>query len=114
MSKEVQVRVGDWVLFNRDRSYDQISVEIKQAAGVTPKLVKFAGGYPRQVNRLSVVAAFADKDTADRVRNGIAGVAGEFSRRRRLAEDERSARVTAALEAATKQVARLVATARHD
>jgi hypothetical protein len=114
VSDEVQVRVGDWVLFNRDRSYDQISVEMKQAEGVTPKLIKFAGGYPRQINRLSVVAAFADKDTADRVRNSIAGVAGEFARRRRLAEDERSARVTAALEAASKQVSRLVTEARHD
>lgn len=108
---EVSVAAGDWVLFRNDRSYDPVSVEMKQAEGVTPKLVKFAGTrHPRQCHRLSVVAAFAEKADAERARDGIAGIAGEFARRRRAAEDARSAAITAALAAANKQIARLLTT----
>lgn len=104
---------GDWVLFHGS-SYDKVSVELKQAAKITPSLVKFDGSWPRQCNRISVVAAFADKATAERVRDSINGVAGEFNRRRREAEDERTRRITEALAAANRQVERIVAKATAD
>jgi len=105
---EVPVSAGDWVLFRTEGSYDRVAVELKQAEAVTPKLVKFAGGFPRQCHRIGVVAAFADKAEAERARDGIAGIAGEFARRRRAAEDARSAAITAALTAANKQIERLL------
>lgn len=102
-------RAGEWILFRSASGYDRIAVEIKQAEKVTPKLVKFSGSWPRQCGRLDVVASFVDEETARRVRDSIGGVAGEFERRRRAAEDERSRRVTEALTAANQQVARIIA-----
>jgi hypothetical protein len=106
----VQPQAGDWVLF-RNSERDRVAVDMKQAAKVTPSLVKFDGGYPRQCHILSVVAWFADKQVAENVRDSIGGIAGEFNRRRRLAEDERSRRITQALVAANQQVARVIAAA---
>lgn len=104
-------RAGQWVLFKAS-TYNQIAVEIKRADKVTPKMVKFDGAsWPRQCGILDVVAAFDDEATAKDVRNKIAGVAGEYERRRRLAESEESARILSALTAANKQVARIVAQA---
>lgn len=101
---------GGWVVFRRS-SYDPVSVDVRQVAKITPSLVKFEGGWPRQCNRLSVVAYFSDKATAERVKDSINGVAREFSRHRRAIEDERSRRITEALEAANRQVERIVADA---
>lgn len=101
---------GEWVLFRDDR-HDPISVSIKQAEKVTPSLVKFSGNWPRQCHILSVVASFPDKETAERVRDSIGGVAGEYIRRCRSAEDERAARVASALEKANRQVEAIVARA---
>lgn len=106
---EVLVSEGDWVLFN-DSGFHPLRVDIKQAAKVTPKLVKLNGlGWPRQCHRLAVVAAVADEQTALRLRDSINGVAGEFQRRQRAAEEERSRRVSEARQAATKQIAKIVA-----
>lgn len=110
---DVTPKAGDWVLY-RGR-YERVSVEMQQADKVTPKLVKFTGtGWPRQCAMVAVVASFADKETAARVRDAIAGVAGEFSRRRRAAEDERSKRITQALTAANAQVDRILAKAKGE
>lgn len=101
---------GDWVLFRNESSYERVAVQCCQAERVTPKLVRFVGSrHPRQCSILSVVASYADKETAERMRDKIAGVAGEFSNRRRAAEEEKSRRVTAALEAAHQSIAKLLA-----
>jgi len=85
---------------------------MKQAEKVTPRLVKFVGAnYPRQCGILEVVGSFADKATAERVSDSIGGIAGEYERRRRAAQDELSARMTAAITAANQQIARLIAEA---
>lgn len=110
---EVAVSPGDWVLFRTDASYERVKVEVKQASKVTPRLVKFEGDrHPRQCGRLGVVAAFTDETTAMQVRDAIAGISGEFERRRRAAEDERSQRITTALTAANKKIAELIAACR--
>lgn len=101
---------GDWIVFKNDR-YDPVSVEMKQAIKVSPSIIKFEGGYPRQCHILSVLASFADKPAAERVRDSINGVAGEFRRRRRVIEDERSEKITKALEKANRQIERIVAAA---
>jgi hypothetical protein len=105
---EVTPKAGEWVLF-RNGSYERVAVEMKQAEKVTPSLVKFSGGYPRQCNILSVVASFTDRGVAEQARDAIGGIAGEFNRRRRAAEDERSRRITEALEAANRQVEAILA-----
>lgn len=103
---------GDWVLFRLASSYHKVAVEMKQAERVTPRLVKFVGAhYPRQCGILEVVASFSDKATAERVRDAIGGIAGEYERRRRSAHDELSARLTAAITAANQQVRRAIASA---
>ncbi|GAO78680.1 hypothetical protein [Sphingopyxis sp. C-1] len=101
---------GDWIIFKGDRS-DAVSVEMKQAIKVSPSIIKFEGGYPRQCHILSVVAAFTDKAAAERLRDSINGVAGEFRRLRRVIEDERSEKITKALEKAHRQIERIVAAA---
>jgi len=105
---EVPVAMDDWVLFRSESSYDPVAVQMKRATQVTPKLVRFGANHPKQCHRLSVVAAFPKQADAERVRDAIAGVAGEYQRRRRAAEDARSAAITAALTAANKQIARLL------
>lgn len=101
---------GDWVLFRTSTSYERVRVEVRQVAKTTPKLVKLEGRHwPRQCNLLDVVGVVPDKPTALRLQDAIAGVSGEFERKRRAAEDERSRRITEALIAANKQVARLIA-----
>ena len=108
VEKTVPVKAGDWVLFHGS-SYDPVAVILRQAEKKTPSLIKFkGGGFPRQCNVISVVGAFADKETAERIKNNIDGVAGEFYRRRRAAEDERSRRITEALTAANQQIQRLI------
>lgn len=104
---------GDWIVFRSDR-YDAVSVSMKQALKVSPSIIKFDGGYPRQCHILSVVASFADKSSAERVRDSINGVAGEFGRRRRTIEDERSEKITAALAKANRQIERIVAKAKGE
>ncbi len=107
---EVEVKPGGWVLFRTGSGYRPLEVEIRQAERVTPKLVRFVGDrWPRQCNRLAVVAAVDSEDAAKRIQDSIAGVSGEFERRRRAAEDERSRRITEARDAAEKQIARIVA-----
>lgn len=107
---EVNPNVGDFVLFRSNGSYERVTVEVKQAAKVSPRLVKFVGtSYPRQCSILEVVASFPDEATALRVKDSIAGVAGEFSRRRRAAEAERTRRVTDALTAANRTVEEIIA-----
>lgn len=106
---EVHVRPGEWILYRESGGYHPIEVKVERAHKVTPHLIKFDRAFwPRQVNRLSVVASFADNETAQRARDAIAGVSGEFERRRRAAEDELSRRITEARAAAEKQVARIV------
>ncbi len=106
---EVVVNLGDWVLFRNSR-YERVAVELRQAAKVTPALIKFEGTlHPRQCNRIAVVAAYPDKARAEQVRDAIGGVAGEFSRRRRVIEDERSEKITAALAKANRAVERIIA-----
>jgi len=108
-TNEVAVQPGDWVLFRTDSLYDRISVEIKQADKTTPKLVKFMGSrWPRQCSRTGVVAAFADKEAAERTRDAISGVAGEYLRRRRLADEDHTQRIKAAITAAHKQVSAIL------
>jgi len=108
---EVAVAEGDWVLFRTDGSYDRVGVEMKRAEKVTPKLVKFSGGWPRQVSTSGVVAAFSDEKTAKNVRDAIGGVAGEFARRKRKAETDHAARMATVNAAAEKQIAAIIARA---
>jgi hypothetical protein len=104
-------KAGEWVLF-RDSDYAPFRVAIKQAAKVTPKLVRFEGTqYPRQCSLLNVTASFASEEVAKRVAEQIGGVGGKFEKRRRAAEDERSSRITAARAAAEAQVIKIVARA---
>jgi hypothetical protein len=113
ITPEVAVKQGDWVLFRTDSAYERVKVSIAQAAKVTPKLIRFEGAmYPRQCGRIAVVAAFPDEQSAREVRDAIGGVSGEFERRRRIAEDTRSQRITEALTAANKQIASIIS-ARH-
>lgn len=104
-------KVGEYVLYRSDRAYDPVKVEIKRAAKVTAAMVKFDGGYPRQCSLLSVVGSFASEDLAKAVRDRIGGAAGEYARRKRIADDQRSAAMTAAITAANRQVAAIVAKA---
>lgn len=102
---------GDWVVFRNDR-YDPVAVQMKQAAKVTPSMVKFVGAYhPRQCHVISVVAAFTDEADAAKARDAINGIAGEFYRRRRAAEDEKSRRIIAAIAAANQQIDQYLAQA---
>jgi hypothetical protein len=79
---------------------------------VTPKLVKFVGSqWPRQCSILDLVASFKDEGTARRTADSIGGVAGEFNRRRRAANEEKTRRVTEALTAANRSVERIIASA---
>lgn len=108
---EVRPAAGEYVLFRTGSEYSPVTVELKRAAKITPSLVKFDGGYPRQCNILSVVASFASEEVARNVRDAIGGVAGEYDRRRRVANEQRSAAMTAAITAANKQIAAIVAKA---
>jgi|GEM_PF-2757879 len=112
MTAETQGREpkpGEWVLYRLD---EKVVVRVAQVEKLTTSLVKFKSEFwPKQCYRLSVVASFAEKETAEWVRDSIAGVDGEFRRRKRAAEDERSRRITEALTAANRQVEALVATA---
>lgn len=104
--------VGGWVLFRRPGSYERVSVSIAQVEKVSPRIIKFTGThYPRQCGVLDVVACLPTKELAERVRDAIGGVSGEFEHRRRAAEDERSRRVTEALTAANRQIEKIVAAA---
>jgi hypothetical protein len=109
---EVEVSEGDWVLFSNG-GYRPLDVACKRACKVTPRLVKFEGPlWPRQCNRLSVVASFSDETTARTVANKInGGVSGEYEKRRQDAEDERSRRITAALQTGRDSIAKIIAEA---
>jgi hypothetical protein len=105
--------VGQFALVRSDRSYDPVSVDVREITKVTPRLYKFAGSfYPRQVSPLSIVGVIPTREQAERLRDAIAGVAGEYRRRRRSAEEERERRITEALVAANKQVQQLLDDAR--
>lgn len=105
-----RVAAGDWLVI-RDWN-----IHVRQVGKVTPKLFKFGAGsnrYPTQISIDSdrILAALPDRITAERVRDSIGGIDGEFSRRRHAADQERNARVEAAKQARDKAIARLVASA---
>jgi hypothetical protein len=107
--KTVSVKPGDWVLF-RGSGFERVTVDLAEVAKVGPSLVKFVGKYyPRQCHILSVVAAFPTRDQAVRVQNSIAGIGGEYARRRSATNEEHARRITEALTAANQQIRTLIA-----
>ena len=101
-AKEAPVpNAGDWIVCSG------WGREVRQVEKVTPKLIKLAGrGYTRQIKRKQVIAVAGNKDLADQIKQAIDGIEGEFSRRRRAANDDFHACVRAAREAADQQIAR--------
>lgn len=102
-----ELREGQWAVF-QDGSYS-LCHSVKRIAKVSPKIVKFIGHhYPRQVARDAVRAAYDDERTADRVCQSINGAAGEYSRRRNAADEERARRLADAAQAAERAIERII------
>lgn len=99
---------GDWAIF-RVSAYDHYRGEVAQITKVTPTLVKLERtSWPRQAKLLDLLGTAPTREQAERIRDGLAGIGGEFNRRRQAADEERSRRVTAAREAAAESVQRLI------
>lgn len=99
---------GDWVIIRH------WGLDYRQIDKVTPKQFRLGMGsrrYPTQIGREDrrIVASFAgSQEDAAALRDAIAGVDGEFNRRRSAAEQERSERVKAATEARDSAVEKLL------
>jgi hypothetical protein len=105
MSEYLDVKAGDWLVFQ------DFGAKVGQVAQVTPKLIKFTRDWrlPRQIRRDSTIyGAFADKDEADRLKQSIDGIMGEYARRASAANSDARARIAVAKEAADKQIAALL------
>lgn len=101
-------QVGEWIIL-RDWS-----LSVRQVDKITPKLLKLGAGtqrYPSQVFRgdRKIIAVAPDRQIAERIRDGIGGIDGEYNRRRAAADEERSKRVQAADVARQEAIAKLVA-----
>lgn len=86
-------------------------LNVREIAQVTPKLIKLRrGGYPSQfqIADKRILAFVPDYETAVRLKDSIAGVDGEFHRRRAAADRDRTQRVDAASDARDRAVERLI------
>ena len=98
---------GAWVVLRR------WGLDIRKIDKVTPKLFRLGDGsarYPTQIahNDRSIVCFAPDAKTAERYRDSVREIDGEYNRRRRAADGDRNAIVAAAEEARQNAIAKLL------
>lgn len=71
---------GRWAVFRADSAYNIFNYEKKQIAGVTEKLLRFNGGYPKQVNKDLAIGAFETEAEADLVLGRLKALETEYRR----------------------------------
>lgn len=103
---------GQWVVFE-DSGFIRFTFGRALVEKVTPKQVTVSRNtrWTKRLSLLWIRACVATEDEAKLLIQSLDGVAGEFRRRLRAAEDDRSKRVAEADDAARKQIARLIASA---
>lgn len=111
--EELEPKAGDWIVYNNVLSCNRFAFNRAQVEKVTPAQIRVASSSwgHRIVKRISVRACLPTQESADLLIQSLDGASGEFEKRRRAAEDEKSRRVTEAMAATAKVVDRLIAEA---
>lgn len=99
-------KVGDWLIYREYR------IEARQIDRITPQQYRFTGRWPRQLGKgdRRILGFVAEKDVAERLKQSIDGIDGEYSRREREAKDEYRRRESAARDSRDATIARLFQT----
>jgi hypothetical protein len=99
-------KAGEWLVI-RDWN-----LTVRQIDKVTPKFFQLAGArFPSRIGRTDrkIICRAPDEEAAQHLRDSIAGIDGEYNRRRSAADADRRERVEAAEDARQKAIARLLA-----
>lgn len=96
---------GDWVVFDAGWAASGSVYRAREVAKITPKLVMLErGGHPGQITRVGAIAFFPDREAANLACQALAGIDGEYQRRRKAAQRDFEARCALAAEAKGKAI----------